>query len=62
MKKKQVVSMVVAGMATVVGVLAVLDPIVPDAWKGAVTAFVAVLNYLVLSPVAKLLGATEAQE
>lgn len=62
MKKKKVVSFVVAVAATIVGVAAVVDPVVPAAWKGAVTAVVAVLNYLTLSPVAKLLGASEGQQ
>lgn len=62
MNKKRVVSMVVAAMATVVGVATVLDPFVPDAWKGVMTAVVAVLNYLAISPVTKLLVAAEGQE
>lgn len=62
MSKKRIVSTVVAAMATIVGVVTVLDPFVPDAWKGIMTAVVAVLNYLAISPVTKLLGASEGQE
>jgi hypothetical protein len=62
MKNKKMVSFIVAAMSTLVGVAAVVDPVVPAAWKGAVTAVVAVLNYLTLSPVARLLGASEGQQ
>jgi hypothetical protein len=62
MKNKKTVSFIVAAMSTLVGVAAVVDPVVPDAWKGVVTAVVAVLNYLTLSPVARLLGASEGQQ
>jgi hypothetical protein len=62
MKHTKLVSLLVAFAATTAGVAAVLDPLVPDAWKGAVTAFVGVLNYLAISPIAKALGASEGQE
>jgi hypothetical protein len=62
MKNKKMVSFIVAAMSTLVGVAAVVDPVVPAAWKGVATAVVAVLNYLTLSPVARLLGASEGQQ
>lgn len=53
---KKYVSFAVALVSTLVGVSVVVDPFVPSQYKGAVTATVAVLNYLLLSPVAALLG------
>jgi membrane protein implicated in regulation of membrane protease activity len=62
MKNKKIVSFVIAVAATIVGVATVVDPVVPVAWKGLVTALVSVLNYLTISPVVKLLGASEGQQ
>ena len=62
MKNKKIVSFVIAAAATIVGVATVVDPVVPVAWKGFVTVWVSVLNYLALSPVVKLLGASEGQQ
>ena len=53
---QKTVSLVVASISTIVGVALVVMPMVPAEWKAGITAAVGILNYLMLSPIAKLFG------
>lgn len=56
MLSKNMLSKIVASLSTLVGVLSVLAPFIPTEWKAAITGTTLVINYLLLSPVAKVFG------
>lgn len=56
MPSKKTLSLVVASLSTLVGVLAVLAPFLPEEAKVGIVAVTQTVNYLLLSPVAKLFG------
>lgn len=56
MNKQKTASLIAAILTTLVGLVPVVSPLVPDEWKGVVVVAVGSINYLLLSPVAKWFG------
>ena len=55
LNKAKLNSLIVAIATTLTGAAAVLAPVVPVEWKAVVAVVLGLINYLALSPVAKVL-------